>query len=354
MDDKRFDKEKFESSVGGDNAYRTINVYGDIAGGVKKRKGWKKGLTITIVIVVAFIILASIFGEDNNRSLEEDGDFSFSHPYVGTLFLEGTISEDESGDGYNHVWMKNAIQSMTEDDNNKAILLYVNSPGGSVYATDEIYELLENYKEETGRPVYAYFGSMAASGGYYAAMAAEKIYANKNCWTGSIGVIVGTIFDISELMDKYGIKAIDITSGDNKAMGSNFHSMTDEQRAIFQSMVDETYSDFVHVVMKGRNMTEETVRALGDGRIYTASQAKAKGLLDTVCAMDTAKEEIKKNLQEDIEFEDIEYNPSLGFFRSLLGIAAEKKGASNEYEAILNLAKRCNTIELSYMSPVKK
>ena len=126
------------------------------------------------------------------------------------------------------------------------ILLYINSPGGYVTTSDDLYYELQEYKEETGRPIYAYFDEMAASGAYYAAMQADEIYANRNCWTGSIGVIVSTM-NLQGLYEKFGIKEINITSGANKAMGSAGSELTDEQYDILQSMVDESYEQFVSI-----------------------------------------------------------------------------------------------------------
>ena len=94
---------------------------------------------------------------------------------------------------------------MARDDNNKGIVLYLNTPGGSVYASDELYFAIRDYQEKTKRPVYAAMQSMAASGGYYISAPCDKIYANRNCFTGSIGVTMGSYYDISELLDKYGI-----------------------------------------------------------------------------------------------------------------------------------------------------
>ena len=109
------------------------------------------------------------------------------------------------------------------------------------------------YKEVTGRPIWAYFASQACSGGYYIGMAADKVYANRNCWTGSIGVIV-SLMNCRDLYDKLGIKEIDITSGANKAMGSSGLDLTQEQYDILQSLVDEAYDQFVGIVSTGRGM----------------------------------------------------------------------------------------------------
>jgi protease-4 len=158
-------------------------------------------------------------------------------------------------------------------DNNKGILLYVNSPGGTVYESDEMYLKLLEYKEKTGTPVYAYFASEACSGAYYISMAADEIYANRNTWTGSIGVII-SLMNYEGLLKKIGVEEIDITSGKNKTIGSGAHEMTPQQAKILQRLVDEAYDQFTKIVAKGRDMKLEKVQKLGDGRIYSAAQAK--------------------------------------------------------------------------------
>lgn len=221
--------------------------------------------------------------------------------FVGVVNVVGTIqassgssSWSSSGDEYNHDLNMNYIDQLMENDNNKGILLYIDSPGGTVYESDELYLKLLEYKEVTGRPVYAYFASQACSGGYYIAMAADKIYANRNCWTGSIGVIV-SLTNCKKLYDKLGIKEIDITSGENKAMGSAGLDLTDEQYDILQSLVDEAYEQFTGIVSEGRGMDIATVKKLADGRIYSALQAKDAGLVDEVGLL----EDFKAAIQEE-------------------------------------------------------
>lgn len=169
-------------------------------------------------------------------------------------------------------------------------MLYVDSPGGTVYESDELYLKLEEYKEKTKRPIWAYFAQEACSGGYYISMAADTIYANRNCWTGSIGVIV-SLTNYKGLYDKLGIKEIDITSGPNKAMGSGGLDMTNEQKQIMQGLVDEAYDQFVSIVSEGRGINDADVRKIADGRIYTAKQAKENGLVDEVGSYEEEKQD---------------------------------------------------------------
>ena len=131
-------------------------------------------------------------------------------------------------------------------------------------------------------------------------MASDKIFANRNCTTGSIGVIMSLV-NTKELYDKLGIKEVNITSGRNKAMGSSGEDLTDEQKQILQSNVDEAYEQFVGIVAEGRNMDVKTVKNIADGRIYTANQALKLGLIDEIADYETVENSIMDELGEDIE-----------------------------------------------------
>jgi signal peptide peptidase SppA, 36K type len=235
-----------------------------------------------------------------------DGEDLPAKDHIGIINIVGEIGPSDvvsSEDEYNHDMYMEYIEEMEKSKKNKGILLFVNSPGGTVYQSDELYLRLMQYKENTHRPIWAFFADQACSGGYYIAMAADKIYANRNAWTGSIGVIVSLV-NCKGLFDKLGIKEIDITSGKNKAMGSVGSELTEEQRQILQSLVDESYDQFVEVVVKGRNMSNSTVRALADGRIYSAKQAKENGLIDEISDIEEAKADFvsQAGLDDDIEF----------------------------------------------------
>ncbi|MBQ7702945.1 MAG: signal peptide peptidase SppA [Firmicutes bacterium] len=204
-----------------------------------------------------------------------------SGEYIAVLHIEDQISQSSSF-WYDHYYLLDTIDDLITDDDNKGIIFYMDTPGGSVYATDEMYLAVKEYQEKTKRPVYTYMASMAASGGYYIAAPSDKIYINRNGITGSIGVTMGNYIDVSELLAKYGVKVNTITSGRNKAMGSELIPMTDEQKAILQSIVDEAYEQFTGIVADGRGMDIDVVKELADGRVYTALQAKANGLVDEV------------------------------------------------------------------------
>lgn len=267
-------------------------------------------------------MLSSIWGssEENVTLPEED--------FVGVLNIVGTIQANSSGnislsgsdDGqYNHNLYMKYVDELEKSKNNKAILLYVNSPGGTVYESDELYLKLMEYKEKTKRPVYAYFGSQACSGAYYISMAADKIYTNRNTWTGSIGVIV-SLTNYKKLYDKLGIKEIDITSGKNKSMGSGGLDLTDEQYDILQSLVDEAYDQFAGIVSEGRGIDIATVKKIADGRIYSAKQAKEKKLVDEIGTEDELKALIQKEnkLSDDVVYDTAKSSGSK-FLSNLMG-----------------------------------
>jgi len=202
-----------------------------------------------------------------------------------------------------------------EDEYNLGLLLHIDSPGGAVYQIDELYLKLMEYKESTGRPVYAAIESYAASGGYYVACAADKIYANRNAITGSIGVIMGEFVDVSGLLDSLGVDVTYVSSGVNKAMGSSFEPLTEEQKAIYQSIVDESYDRFVDIIAESRGLDEAVVRTLADGRIYTATQALNHGMIDGVEAYDTTLQRMTADLgYESLKAWTYSYQAPAGLF----------------------------------------
>lgn len=264
--------------------------------------------------------------KDMFSSVSEDSNIELPNKdFVGVINIEGEIGASSSNSltsdsTYNHDFYLKYIEKMEKSDKNKGILLYVDSPGGAVYESDEMYLKLMEYKEKTKRPIWAYFASQACSGGYYISMAADKIYANRNCWTGSIGVIV-SLTNCKKLYDKLGIKEIDITSGKNKAMGSQGLELTKEQRGILQSLVDEAYDQFVGIVADGRKMDKSAVKKIADGRIYSAKQAKEINLVDEVGSLKDEKKAFAKEagFSEDITYYTPEKDSLSGMFSSIFG-----------------------------------
>jgi protease-4 len=183
--------------------------------------------------------------------------------------------------------LADALRQAGQDTSVVAVVLEVNSPGGGVTASDEMHQSILDFKENTGKPVVVSMGDTAASGGYYISTAADRIVANETTLTGSLGVIF-PLNNFAEAANKYGIKQVVIKSGKYKDMGSAFREMMPDEREIFQSIVDEEYSEFVDVISEGRHIPEDRVREIADGRVYSGSQAKDLGLVDSFGDLDEA------------------------------------------------------------------
>lgn len=174
------------------------------------------------------------------------------------------------------------LDRAARDKRVKAVVLRINSPGGTVTASDILHSEIQRFRQRTGKPIIAYFQDVAASGAYYLACATDEIIAERSCVTGSIGVILQMV-DLSGTMAKLGISTDAITSGPYKDAGSPFRKMQPREREVFQGLVDDFYQQFVSIVAEGREkLSRKDVLALADGRVYTASQALENGLVDRV------------------------------------------------------------------------
>ena len=303
-----------------------------------KKKSHKGLFIFLVVLIIAFgATLGALLV--NKYVLHHDAAGTpIESDHLAQINISGTIDESSSSAleelynprSYNHSFIINTIDELKGNSSCKGIILYLNTPGGSVYATDQVYLKLLEYKEKTGNPVYAVMGPQCCSGGYYIACAADKIFANRNTTTGSIGVTFGTQLDISGLLEKYGVKTTTITSGANKAMGSMYEPMTEEQRAIYQSIIDEAYAQFTSIVATGRKLTSEEVWPLADGRIYTAAQAKNCGLIDEVCTYEESLASIKKETGVKSVY-TFAYKSTVTVKDVILGLAA-KLDPSADYE----------------------
>lgn len=296
----------------------------------------KKGLII-FISVIAIVILtvtgASIYNYMNPNPVARNYNVNVTTSFgnnriristsrkqnsVAVIHVEGTI--DTANSTYNQEWIMATIESAMKNPRNVALVLSINSPGGAVYETDEVYHALQKYKT-TGRPVYAYFNQLAASGGYYMACAADKIYANRNTLTGSIGVISGQFIDLTQLFEDYGINYVTVHAGKNKNMGNYNEKITQEQIDIMQSVADECYEQFTLIVANGRGMSQEDVIKLADGRIYTAKQALLNGLIDRISTFDNMMRDLEDKLDVDINVEHYAYERKMTFMESMMGFA---------------------------------
>ena len=210
---------------------------------------------------------------------------------IAVIEVEGLLANTRAGSGgllgggeENKVSLfRQQLDQAASDKRVKAVVLRINSPGGTVTASEVMYEMVLDFKRKTGKPVVAACQDVAASGGYYVACAADEIHATPTSIVGSIGVIFQTI-DLSGAMAKLGIQAKPIVSGPNKDMGSPLNGLDPEEEAIMQGMVDELYAGFTGVVDRHRDVTDRTIAY--DGRVFTGNGAKSIGLVDTICHLD--------------------------------------------------------------------
>lgn len=234
-----------------------------------------KGLGIVFVSIVLFSFVMFFYayftgGEVGVLSL-------IGGESVGVLEIEGTIDSS-----------REAIQGLkqfAEARGIKAVVVRIDSPGGAVAPTQEIYEEIGKVRKR--KPVIASLGSVAASGGYYIASACDRVVANPGTLTGSIGVIM-ELGNVEELMKKLGLKGQAIKSAPHKDVGSPLRALTPEGRAILQGLVDNVHGQFVSAVAKGRKLPEAKVRELADGRVYSGEQAKQMGLVDQLGNLEDA------------------------------------------------------------------
>lgn len=200
---------------------------------------------------------------------------------VAVIDLNGIIMSDQPQPITTQLITPGLVEELLDQASNldqvKAVVVRVNSPGGSVVASDEIYHQLLDFE----KPVVIWMGETAASGGFYISCAGDYVYAHPDTLTGSIGVI-SQFINAQEFLEDNGIEAVVITSGPHKDMGSLFRGMTEEEQRIWNEMIDQIYDNFVHVVVEARDLPEETVRELADGRVYTGQQAFDQGLVDDV------------------------------------------------------------------------
>jgi protease-4 len=201
---------------------------------------------------------------------------------VDGLLLQST-PVDLFGQGDNPVSLfREKLDKARRDIFVKAVIVRINSCGGSVGATDAMYHALQEFRKTTGKPVVAYCLDTAASGAYYLACAADGIMAQPACVTGSIGVIMQTL-SVAGTMDKLGIKAVAIKSGELKDLASPLKDLSDREKQLLQEVVLQHYERFLAAVLAGRStLSDHTLRPLADGRIFTAEQALDHGLIDKI------------------------------------------------------------------------
>ena len=211
--------------------------------------------------------------------------------------ITGVIS-DSGPDSYcvKSEYVKQIFTQAQRDKNIQGIILHINSPGGTIMATDKIFRIIEKYKSATKVPVLAYFDGVAASGGYYIAMACDKVMSHATTITGSIGVIM-SFYQAQELLqNKLGIDSVVIKTGKHKDMGSMSRKVTEQELEIFNGILQEMYQAFLDKVRQGRselrNMSQQELEVIADGRIYTGKQAFDLKLVDELGYLEDAQQQI--------------------------------------------------------------
>lgn len=231
------------------------------------------GGSALLFFTVSLIALAVYFSD------QEASSFSFSTNQVALLEVEGPIFDSQT--------FNQQLKDYGRRSSVRAVVLRLNTPGGGVAATQEIYEAVLRFRAETRKKVIASMSSVAASGGYYIACAADRVYANPGTITGSIGVIAEW-YNYGDLLRWAKLQDVVIKSGEYKDAGNPARPLTEAERAYFQRLIDGLYNQFVSAVARNRKMTDDVVRKLADGRVYTGEEAKGLGLIDDLGTLQDA------------------------------------------------------------------
>jgi protease-4 len=260
--------------------------------------------TLLVLLIISFVVLVAKADETETSSLNANILHKGEQSEIAVVDIAGVIV-DEVGGGdpfgleQGTATVRQLSKIFTELENSKdvkAVVLRINSPGGSVVASDELYLSIKKLAEN--KVVIAQLNDTAASGGYYAALGADKIIANKATITGSIGVIA-QFPEFTELFEKIGVEVRTIKSGNLKDIGSFDRPMTEEERAILENIVDDAYQQFIDAMVDGRGFSREEATQLADGRIYSGVQAKELGLVDELGTYTTALELAKSEANLD-------------------------------------------------------
>jgi protease-4 len=251
-------------------------------------------LTLAVLLALALSSLAgcslvTLDFQPKIRPLEEETVEGKGSSKILLLDLSGTLAEDLPSFSLGApaprvpllARVREELAKAEKDDHVRALIVRINSPGGTITASDILYHEILAFKQRRKIPVIAAIMDVGASGGYYAALAADTIVANPTTITGSIGVVMVTV-NAQGLMEKIGVAPLAIKSGPMKDAGSPFRALTGPELAVFQNIIDEMYGRFVGLIVQSRKLPEDRVRALADGRVYTAEQALRLGLVDRI------------------------------------------------------------------------
>ena len=222
-------------------------------------------------VIIFFTVLLLFFAGIYALTVFTEGGGPVSGDRIAVVRIEGVILDATD--------TLDELKKYKDNPSVKAILIRINSPGGAVVPSQEIYEEIQKIRKENGKKIIISMGTLAASGGYYIASASDRIIANPGTLTGSIGVIM-ELMNVEGLFKKVGVESMVIKSGLRKDVGSPFRSMTPEEKEYLQKVMDDVHFQFIDAVAKGRGMTVDAVRLLADGRVFTGRQALENNLVD--------------------------------------------------------------------------
>lgn len=289
----------------------------------EKKNNWIVWLIIGLCVLA---VPVGIFGKQTKTTETSDAtaDSAWSMAFkdrIKVINLSGMIMDNDEKSVFSITDTTSStikkLRKAAENPKIKAVLIRINSPGGTVATSQELNQAVTKLKEK--KPVYTSMGDICASGGYYVACATDKIYANPGTLTGSIGVILNGM-NFKGLADKLGVQPQVVKSGLFKDIASPYRAMTDDERKILQSLIDDSYDQFVNAVASGRKMKVDDVKKIADGRIYSGRQAKKNGLVDELGSYQDAIDELqatckkKYGLSDDLPVDD---KSTSGVFESL-------------------------------------
>lgn len=325
------------------------------------------GIAAGLFIASTVINLLSAFAFSDAENTLQDMFTASNEPFAEEVIAEGDMMSkiailsingviQDTGDAqsffesplYNHQVFMKQLEFVKKADDVKAVILQVNSPGGGVVESAQIHDKIKEIQTETKKPVYVSMGSMAASGGYYVSAPADKIFASPETLTGSLGVIMQGV-NYAGLAEKYGVEFTTIKSGPYKDIMSPTRPMTDEEREILQSMINNSYEGFVKVIAEGRGISVEQVKKIADGRIYDGRQAKQLNLIDDFGYLEDVIDSVKK--EEKLgDATVVKYKENSMSIGSFFNMGAQRIiGKDAEMAGLMKLLSQPNSPRLMYL-----
>jgi protease-4 len=238
----------------------------------------RRRLTVLAAAVLVYLGVAGLFVISVGGLSRGEGGPALFGPRVAIVELEGVILEVDD--------IVRELKSHRENPTVRAVVMRINSPGGVVAPTQELYDAVQRLRQ-AGKPVVASLGSVAASGGYYVAVACDQIYANPGTLTGSIGVIM-QLANLEQLMKKVGVDYVVVKAGQFKDIGNIARAMTPDERRVMQALLDDVHGQFIGAVATGRKLSREEVVRFADGRVFSGVQAKDLHMIDALGGLEDA------------------------------------------------------------------